>query len=74
MKKADMLRLISEKGKLDEDNIHRILSGAAIPKPNRTPTVKVRKEVYAKYFKPNQPAREIQNIVEKALEMYFGQN
>ena len=54
--------------------IRRILSGAAIPKPNRTPTVKVRKEVYAKYFKPNQPAREIQNIVEKALEMYFGQN
>jgi len=71
MKKADMLRLISEKGKLDEDNIHRILSGAAIPKPNRAPTVKVRKEVYAKYFKPNQSAREIQSIVEKALEQYF---
>jgi len=71
MKKADMLRLISEKGKLDGDNIRRILSGAAVHKPNRTPTVKAGKEVYAKYFKPNQPTREIQNIVEKALEMYF---
>jgi len=72
MKKADMLRQFSEKNKLDGDNIYRILSGKATPKPNRTPTVKVSKEVYAKYFKPNQSAKEVQEIVEKALKMYFG--
>ena len=43
------------------------------PKPNRTPTVKVDKAVYARYFKPSQPAKEVQDIVEKALEMYFEQ-
>jgi len=72
MKKADLLRKHSEKGRLDEDAIKRILSGSVAHKPNRTPTVKIHKTVYAKYFKPNQSSREIENIVEKALELYFG--
>ena len=71
MKKADMLRKYSEKGKLDEDSIQQILTGAAVYKPNRTPTVKINKTVYAKYFKQNQSAREVQKVVEKALDMYF---
>ena len=73
MKKADILRSYSEKGRLDSDAIKRILSGAMAHKPTRTPTVKVNKTVYAKYFKPNQPAKEVQDIVEKALVMYFEQ-
>jgi len=73
MKKADMLRKYSEKGRLDGDAIQRILSGAMAHKPNRTPAVKIRKTVYAKYFKPNQPAKEVEAIVEKALELYFEQ-
>jgi len=71
MKKADVLRNYSEKGRLDGDAIKRILSGAMAHKPTRTPTVKVSKTVYAKYFKPNQPAKEVQDIVEKALVMFF---
>ena len=74
MIKADALRQLSDKGKLDDDNMFRVLSGGATPKkPQRTPTVKVSKAVYAKYFKPAQPAKEVQGIVEKALEMYFEQ-
>ena len=73
MKKADVLRKQSEKGRLDTDAIKRILSGEMAHKPVRTPTVKVSKTVYSKYFKPNQPAKEVQEIVEKALEMYFEQ-
>ena len=71
MKKAELLRQFSEKGKLDGENVYKILSGNAAPKPNRTPTVKIDKNVYAQYFKPNQPAKEVQATVEKALEMYF---
>jgi len=41
------------------------------PPPNRAPTVEIGKAVYAKYFNPNQSAKEIQDIVEKALELYF---
>ena len=73
MKKADALRQFSEKDKLSEENVYRILSGETSPKPNRTPTVKINKTVYTKYFQPNQPAKEVQDIVEKALEQYFNQ-
>jgi ParB family chromosome partitioning protein len=73
MKKADALRQYSDKGKLNSDNILMILNGKAgqKPPPNRTSTVKINTAVYARYFKPNQSAKEIQGIVEKALEMYF---
>ncbi|MDR1131808.1 MAG: ParB N-terminal domain-containing protein [Oscillospiraceae bacterium] len=73
MKKADILRDYSEKNKLNGDSIYLILTGEIRqkPKPNRTPTVKVSKTLYAKYFSPNQPATEIQTIVEKALDFYF---
>ena len=71
VKKADFLRQFSKKSKLNGENVYRILSGETAQKPNRTPTVKINKTVYSKYFKPNQPAKEIQETVEKALEMYF---
>ena len=73
MKKADILRQFSEKGKLNGESVYRILSGETAPKPNRTPTVKINKAVYSLYFKPNQPAKEVQETVEKALAMYFSQ-
>ena len=73
MKKAELLREFSEKGKLNGESVYKILSGATTPKPNRTPTVKVDKAVYAKYFTPKQPAKEVQAIVEKALDLYFEQ-
>ena len=73
MKKADVLRQYSARGKLTDENVYLILSGEVgqKPKPNRTPTVKVSKSIYTKYFKTNQSAQEVQDIVEKALEMYF---
>lgn len=73
IKKADTLRAYSDRGKLDSDNIYLILSGELgnKPKQNRNPTVKVRKAVYSKYFSAQQSAKEVQDIVEKALEMYF---
>lgn len=75
MKKAGLLRADSKKGKLDEERIYLILSGEVgqKPKPNRTPTVKIRKPVYTKYFRPGQPEKEVQDIVEKALDLYFSQ-
>ena len=73
MKKADILRQFSEKGKLNGESVYKILSGETTPKPNRTPMVKIDKVVYSKYFKPNQSVKEIQETVEKALEMYFEQ-
>ena len=73
IKKANLLREFSENRKLDNDSIYFILNGeiGLTPKSNRAPTVKVSKAVYAKYFNPGQSAKEIQKIVEEALERYF---
>jgi ParB family chromosome partitioning protein len=73
IKKADALRQLSEKGKLNAESVRRVLTGESTPKPNRTPTVKIDKAVYSKYFKPNQSPKEVQSIVEKALDKYFEQ-
>jgi len=73
IRKAEVLRDYSFRGKLTEEKLHLILAGdlGKPPKKNRTPTVKVTKTVYAKYFKPNQSAKEVQAVVEKALDYYF---
>lgn len=70
--KAGLLRQFSEKSKLSEDYIHGILSGEMTKKKSsRTPSVKISKPVCAKYFTPEQSVKEIQSIIEKALEMYY---
>lgn len=71
-KKADILRDYSKGKKLNDDNIYFALSGelGRPPKKNRTPTVKVSKDVYSRYFTPDQSAKEVQEHVETALEFY----
>jgi len=73
MKKSDALRDYSGDKKLDDESVYMILNGeiGQPPKKNRTPTVKVAKDVYARYFKPEQSAKEVQDVVEKALGYYF---
>ena len=72
IRKSDILRSYSSRGKLDEDSIYLILNGeiGQTPKKNRTPTVKVSKALYSRYFTPKQSAKEVQEYVERALEYY----
>lgn len=71
MKKAELLRGYS--GQLTDEQAARILSGEAIRKPrNKTPVpFKLKHKVYAKYFSSTQKAAEVEEIIDKALEMYF---
>jgi ParB family chromosome partitioning protein len=73
MRKTDSLRNYSTGKKLSDETVYLILNGEIDkpPKKNRTPTVKVAKNIYAKYFKPDQSAKEVQNVVAKALSYYF---
>ena len=72
MRKANVLRDYSKRNKLDDEKIYLILNNelGMPPKKNRTPTVKVSKSVFAKYFTPKQSAKDIQDYVEKALDFY----
>lgn len=71
MKKADLLRSYS--GKLTGEQAAKILSGEATRKPrSKSPApFKLKHKVYAKYFAPDTRAAEVEEIIDKALEMYF---
>jgi ParB family chromosome partitioning protein len=71
IKKADLLREYSKEGKLDRQSMVAILSGKAVPKPQKAPTIKVSGEVYSRYFTSGQSAQEVQTVVEDALAFYF---
>ncbi|MFV0400353.1 MAG: ParB N-terminal domain-containing protein, partial [Oscillospiraceae bacterium] len=72
VKKAAALREYSESKKLDDENVYLILNRelGQPPKKNRTPTVKVSKDIYSRYFTPEQSPKEVQDMVEKALGYY----
>ncbi len=76
MKKADILRGYFDRGKLDDDNIYLILNGelGQPPKRKRTPTFKIKPKVYSLYFTPGQKTSEVEEVIEKALALYFNQN
>jgi len=76
VKKATALRGYSEKGKLDDDKIYLILNGemGQPPKKKRAPTIRLKQKVYSQYFTPNQKTSEIEEVIEKALALYFSQN
>lgn len=71
MKKAELLRSYS--GKLTGEQAAKILSGEATRKPrSKSPApFKLKHKVYAKYFSPGTKASEVEEIIDKALDMYF---
>ncbi|RAU95350.1 chromosome partitioning protein ParB [Paenibacillus sp. YN15] len=71
MKKAELLREYS--GRLTVEQATKILSGEATRKPrSKIPaSFKIKHKVIAKYFTPQSKASEVEEIIDKALEMYF---
>jgi len=71
--KADLLRTYHERGKLTDSDIMQILSGEKERKPknNKPQPVKIKPAVVSKYFTRSQTKKEIEEIIDKALEFYF---
>ena len=70
IKQAKMLREASATGELTEEKAKQILMIA----PHRAKTVALRQDLFARYFREDQTAEEIEDILAKALELYFRQN
>lgn len=71
MKKVSLLRGYGNK--LDEDKVYEILSGEKNRK-SKSPTpppIKIKHSIYSKYFTPETKTSEIENIIDKALALYF---
>ncbi|MCL2076831.1 MAG: ParB N-terminal domain-containing protein [Oscillospiraceae bacterium] len=75
MKKAELLRELSANKKLTADKMVAVLSGKynKKPKPKTPPPLKIKHTVYSKYFDDSVSAEERENIIDKALELYFSQ-
>lgn len=69
MQKAEVLKKEDIKQMLSVEDIKGIL----LPNKDtrKIPNVKVGQDVVKKYFQSNHTEKEIQNIIEKALEAYF---
>lgn len=73
LKKSQALRDYSEKNKLDGETANSILSGELNKKakPNKPATIKLKPKLISKYFKPEVKQPEIEEIIDKALKLYF---
>ncbi|GAB6108354.1 hypothetical protein SDC9_97769 [bioreactor metagenome] len=71
--KADLLRSYYENNKLTDTTIVQILTGEKTrkPKSNKPQPVKIKPAVISKYFTPQQTQKEIEDVIDKALALYF---
>lgn len=73
MKKAESLRSESESGNLSTETIIAILSGEKDKKKssNKPTAFKLKPKIITKYFSNEAKVNEIEDVIDKALEMYF---
>ncbi|QUL53361.1 ParB N-terminal domain-containing protein [Paenibacillus tritici] len=73
MKKSELLRAKSENRIFTEQAALAIISGESSRKPkSKFPApFKLKHKVYAKYFSPESKAAEVEEIIDKALTLYF---
>ena len=71
MKKAEMLR--SYAGRINPELTEEILSGEKTKKPrsDKPQPFKLKANIYTKYFAPGTKSSEIEQIIDKALALYF---
>jgi len=76
MKKAEFLRLYSERKKLTKEKILQILSGefGTKSKPKNAPPLKIKAKIYQKHFIGSYTQSEMESIIDKALTDYFANN
>lgn len=71
MKKATSLRVYDKNGKLTWDTAKAIISGEINKKAKKPTGIKIQPKIISKYFKTEENKKDIENIIEKALELYF---
>lgn len=74
IKKAKLIRELQQKGKLTIATMQEVLSGEKTKKsPGKPKPFKVNGGIIKKYFKPEDNQKDIEEIIDKALELYFSQ-
>ena len=75
---AKLIRALEEQGKLTVATMTDVLMGRKVKKsPGKPKPFSINGNImkkYEQYFTPEQKKKDIENIIDKALEMYFAQN
>lgn len=72
-KKAELFHAYGKEGQLTEPLIEEILSDKQEGKQHCTPKpIRLKPTMISRYFTPAQSRKEIEETIEKALELYFG--
>ncbi|MBF8984792.1 ParB N-terminal domain-containing protein [Lutibacter sp. B2] len=71
MKKAASLRVYDKNGQLTWDIAKAIISGEINKKEKKPTGIKIQHKIISKYFRHEEDKKDIENIIEKALAMYF---
>lgn len=72
---ASILRRLEESGKLNESSMKNLFKEDDNKSSNiEDKGVKIKPNIVKKYFKGNQSVKEVEGIIDKALELYFSQN
>ena len=74
IEKAEKLKNAYKEDKLTIDNIENYLKNEEKPKRIRTKYVKISNDITSKYFDKKCKQEEIEDVIDKALELYFSQN
>ena len=77
-KMSEKIKKVAERNALDENTILKIISGKDDDKEKTEKTkskkkaIKVSKKVLEKYFIPEQDQKEIDEVIDEALKLYYG--
>lgn len=73
LEKAQKLRELQKSNKLNEVNMEKVLEGTYKPRKPKSilKGFKIKSNVMKKYFQEGQSEKEVEEIIEKALELYY---
>lgn len=74
LKKSEVLKTYSQGRGLNYDKAYEVLSGKYFNKPKKSKGLKLKPKLVSKYFKEDQTQKEVEEIIEIALDLYFSQN
>lgn len=74
LKKSEILKNYAQARNLNYDKAKEVLSGKYFNRPKKVKNFKLKPKLVNKFFKEDQTQKEIEEIIEIALELYFAQD
>lgn len=71
IKKSQVLKNLSQGRNFNYDKAKEVLSGKYFDKPKKLKSFKLKPKLVKTYFKEDQTQKEVEEIIEKALKLYF---